>query len=150
MAVGIITALNPLAQFQKAQDAKRKGDLSQIQKALETYYQDIGQYPASTPDYKIKKLDSPDGVEWGTSWAPYMSVLPKDPNQDKTYMYFSGNVPPIQAYYLFAKLDRGSKDPQVCQRMPGVFECQFAKLAELKCGGTAICDYGVSSPNTSP
>ena len=67
MATGIILAINPLVQLQKAQDAKRKSELSQIQKALETYYQDNGKYPPVTSDYKIKGLDN-NAVVWGSSW----------------------------------------------------------------------------------
>ena len=36
----VIAVINPLEQFNKAQDAKRKADLAQIQRALEVYYQD--------------------------------------------------------------------------------------------------------------
>lgn len=152
MAVGIITFLDPVAQFQKANDAKRKSDLNQIQKALETYYQDMGKYPdtdrTDKTNYKIKGLDG-NAVEWGTSWLPYMSVLPKDPASTKHYEYFSLLG---QTYFIFASLDRGGKDPQACQRLPGVFECRNADLLNPKryCGGSTICDYGVSSPNTRP
>lgn len=148
MAVGIITALNPLAQFQKAQDAKRKGDISQIQKALETYYQDIGKYPPSASDYKIKDLNG-NPVPWGSAWQPYMSILPKDPLSTKNYVYYSSLAG--QTYYLYASLDRGTNDPQACM---GGF-CQSLSsngISYSACGelNGDICDYGVSSPNASP
>lgn len=151
MAVGIITALNPLAQFQKAQDAKRKGDLSQIQKAVETYYQDNGRYPASSAValiYRIKRLDGTT-ADWGQEFQPYMSILPKDPLSTKNYVYYSSLAG--QTYYLYASLDRGTNDPQACM---GGF-CQSLSsngISYSACGelNGDICDYGVSSPNASP
>jgi len=52
LATFVLTALNPMAQFEKAQDVKRKSDLAQIARALEVYYQDNGKYTASN-SYKI-------------------------------------------------------------------------------------------------
>ena len=144
MATGIIVAVNPLSQIQKAQDSKRKSDLSQIQKALETYYQDIGKYPPATSDYKIKGLDN-NAVMWGSSWQPYMSVLPKDPTASKSYIYRSPNLDG-QTHYLFASLDRGGNDPQACFSDGG--KCSNAP-SDTGCG-TGVCNYGVSSPNVSP
>src|ERR1035437_3562444 len=96
MAVAAMAALNPFAQFQKANDAKRKADLSQIQKALETYYQDYGQYPAYVLDsgyYYLNPVVTPPATtaekKWGTSWQPYMNVLPIDPTSSKSYVYYS-------------------------------------------------------------
>src|SRR5258708_13026190 len=55
LLVAAILILNPVAQFQKANDAKRKSDLTQIQKALETYFNDYEKYPPNPtpPSYKI-------------------------------------------------------------------------------------------------
>lgn len=156
MAIGIIVAVNPLTQIQKARDASRKSDLSQIQKALETYYNDFEQYPAvdtSTSNYRIigVKADGSTGpLDWGyIGWA-YMGTLPKDPSSSKNYVYYSPSCPPTcpagQSYYIYASLDRGTSDSQacnggaVCGNVPG----------GASCGTGAICNYGVSSPNVSP
>jgi len=147
MAVGLVIALNPLTQIQKAQDAKRKGDISQIQKALETYYQDNGVYPltASALDYRIKGLDG-NPVSWGSAWQPYMSILPRDPNSPaKNYVYnASANG---QTYYIYASLDRGINDPQICHSDGTA--CSSLP-AGVSCGTGTICNYGASSPNVSP
>lgn len=152
LAVGSIVALNPLEQFKKANDSRRKADLSQIQKAVETYYQDNGSYPSSSsvvlPLYRITTRSDvgTTTVEWGTSWSPYMNLLPKDPSASKNYVYYSAG----QSYYLYASLDRGSLDPQSCQGMING-ECQSigANIGSAKsCGGP--CNFGVSSPNVSP
>lgn len=138
----LVTVLNPFEQFKKASDSQRKSDLAQIQRALEAYYQDFGQYPTSSNN-KISYNSST--LEWGSAWAPYIDILPKDLNQSKTYIYISGSNG--QSYFLYSSLDRGGRDPQACNasgtacsNVPG----------GVTCGGSNICNYGVSSPNVSP
>ncbi len=140
MSVALLATLNPLSQIQKANDSKRKSDLAQIQRALETYYQDNDGYPLSTSGYQIPSH------AWGTSWNPYMNLLPKDPNASYKYAYYSSDG---QSYYLYASLDRGSKDPQACESLNANLECSAKPFATVKaCGGA--CNYGVTSPNKSP
>jgi len=140
LAAGVITLVNPVAQFQKARDAGRKNDLSQIKRALEAYYQDIGKYPpttstASLPNYSIIGLDG-NPVSWGNSWTPYMSILPKDPSSpSKNYVYNAGADG--QSYYLYASLDREANN---LSNLP----------ANASCGAGYVCNYGVSSPNVNP
>ncbi len=144
LSIFVLSTLDPISQFQKANDGRRKSDLSQVQKALETYYQDNGRYPdnPAAGDYRIKDL-SGNAVDWGQDWSPYMIPLPKDPNSSKNYVYYAGSDG--QSYYIYASLDRGAKDPQacnngaVCANVPAVASC-----------GNSVCNYGVSSPNVSP
>ena len=150
LSVGAIVAINPLAQFQKANDSRRKADFSQIQKALETYYQDNGSYPLSSvtsPLYEITVPGetTPTTIDWGKQWQPYMNLVPKDPITSKHYVYYSTG----QSYYLYASLDRGSLDPQSCQNLNGNEECQNVPAANL-CGIGIKCNYGATSPNVSP
>lgn len=148
LASGLIAILNPFAQFQKTQDAKRKSDLSQVQKSLEVYYQDNGRYPdnPSAADYRIKGLDG-DPVSWGQSWQPYINILPKDPNASKRYVYVATSNG--QGYYLYASLDREGKDPQACNSSGT--DCTNVP-APKSCGysNDYNCNYGISSPNLSP
>ena len=137
LAGGIIAIVNPADQFKRARDANRKADLSQIQKSLEVYYQDREAYPLSSADYKI------EGLDWGSSWLPYMGNLPKDPVSSKNYVYFSTG----KSYYLYASLDKGVDDPQAC--FPDGSKCNNAPDG-ASCGSGAVCNYGVSSPNVSP
>ena len=146
MATGLIVALNPLAQIQKAQDTRRKSDLSQIQKALETYYQDNGRYPVAK-NLKLIRLDG-STADWGSSWQPYMSILPKDPGSpSKNYVYFSSSIDG-QTYYIYASLDRGGNDPQACFSTGAACSSAVSSGIGTACGGN--CNYGVSSPNVSP
>ncbi|MDP2638085.1 MAG: prepilin-type N-terminal cleavage/methylation domain-containing protein [Candidatus Levybacteria bacterium] len=139
LAGGIITFLDPAGQIAKARDAQRKADLSQIQKALELYYQDVRKYPDNTTDYKIKTIDADDPIkDWGDSWLPYMGTLPQDPHYpSRNYVYnTSGNG---QSYYIYASLE---KDSIILENLPSDASCGS--------GSGVICNYGISSPNVSP
>ncbi|OGH09981.1 MAG: hypothetical protein A2152_03445 [Candidatus Levybacteria bacterium RBG_16_35_6] len=139
----VMTSINPMAQFQKANDGRIKSDLAQLQRVLESYYEDVGRYPAS-PDYEIQTIADPStGNAWGDPWSPYMDFLPKSPGYpNRTYVYYS---PDGQTYYLYANLERGTIDPKACN---GGNRCDNAP-ADANCGGTG-CNYGVSSPNVNP
>jgi len=143
LATVILITVNPVAQLQKANDARRKSDLEQLQRALELYYQDFGSYPKSSAGYLI--INNGTNLTWGSSWSPYMTVLPKDPGSN-TYVYYSpaGN----QAYYIYASLDRGANDPQVCNNGNACQSLSSNGIPNTQCVGT--CNYGVSSPNVSP
>lgn len=138
--VGVFVLLDPLDRMKMANDQKRKEDITAIQNALEQYYQEIGNYPSSSPDYQIKTIDANDPVkEWGSSWQPYFEVLPNDPKSPKkTYVYIAGST--LQAFYLYASLETGDKNPK-----PGL---RGNSVPDNACGG--ICNYGVSSANVSP
>lgn len=142
LIVGALTVLDPSAQFQKASDAKRKGDLSQIQKALETYFQDNNKYPPSSQDFKIVKLNGAT-ADWGSSFTPYMSLLPKDPKPQRNYVYYSAS--PWQSYYLYASLER-SNDPQLCNAGNPCTNLPSG----ASCGANITCNFGASSSNVSP
>src|SRR3989344_9025611 len=135
LAGGITSIVNPVAQFQKARDAQRKTDFSQIQKAFETFYQDNGKYP-NAENNKIKGLNG-NAVDWGAEWLPYMGALPKDPSSSKNYVYNSTSNG--QTYCIYASLDR-----EVAITSPGI--C-FPSGATCGAGAGVVCNYGVSSPN---
>jgi type II secretion system protein G len=163
MATAAIAVLDPFAQFQKANDAKRKTDLSQIQKALEVYYQDYGEYPdtylQSTNGTKLYPIVTPGAPPvraqktGGSSWQPYMNVIPSDPVSTKHYVYYTPPLPSSdnrQSYYLYASLDRGTKDPQACSGVNGA--CSEPELSTINmqtaCGG--VCNFGLTSPDKTP
>ncbi|OGH39338.1 MAG: hypothetical protein A3B44_02140 [Candidatus Levybacteria bacterium RIFCSPLOWO2_01_FULL_38_21] len=155
MAVGLMFLLDPLGQIAKANDAKRKSDLEQLQRTLETYYNDNGQYPphsvAPDPLYRIKP---PTGyTEWGSVWTAYNTTLPKDPTPStRNYVYFAGSNG--QSYFLYANLEK-SGDPQLCSNLDVNGECPSISTNSItakSCGPSPgqPCNYGVSSPNVSP
>lgn len=148
-ASSVLAVMNPFEQLKKTNDTKRKDDLSQVQKSLDLYYQDNDRYPPSSADFKI--FDNGQALSWGSSWQPYMSKLPFDPRPANSYIYYSPQDSNGQTYYLYASLERGSKDPQTCNKGDS---CSSLKQslpgfpAENACGN--ICNYGVSSANVSP
>jgi type II secretory pathway pseudopilin PulG len=155
MAVALVNVLNPVAQIQKARDARRKGDLSQIQKALETYYNDFGRYPAadtSLSNYRIigAKTDGTTGaLDWGYTGWQYMNTLPKDPSSpSRNYIYYSSTDG--QSFYLYASLERGANDSQACNSSGSACSNVPSGSVTASCGTGAPCNYGISSPNVSP
>ena len=145
--MGVVSAmalvlLNPVEQLRKTRDASRKGDLVQVQKALEAYYSDVGSYPTNTVSYTIFDANTGNPVSWGTSWSPYMNILPRDPSTSSRYVYVSSG----QSYFLYANLERDSRDPQTCGGNGS--PCPNAPVNQ--CGGGAECNYGVTSPNATP
>lgn len=84
---------------QKARDTKRLADVKQIQNAVELYFSEIGNYPASATWAAL-----------GTDVGPYISTMPIDPNNDgdEYYAYMvneSGNE-----YYVGALLEDTAHD----------------------------------------
>lgn len=162
LAVFALAALNPLEQFQKARDGQRKSDLAQLQRVLEQYYQDHGQYPKSSGAYAITDFNG-DSVAWGGSsgWPPYMNLVPQDPDMYRTYAYYAPGANP-QKYQLYASLERGPLDPQTCMAAvtncinnpTSITYCTCPNVpAGADCGNRSKqypCNYGVSSPNTTP
>lgn len=150
---------DPLDKLAAEKDAIRKADLGELQTALAKYYEDFGRYPAHSeeePAYRIVRSDKTI-ADWGKLWAPYISVIPSDPNESKQYVYISRSNG--QQYYLYATLDRGGKDLAACKaslsdcaREPQSGACQCSQVPiGVSCGrARQICNYGVTSGNTSP
>jgi type II secretion system protein G len=116
----------------KARDTRRKADARQFQTALELYYNDNNQYPASggatAPNGGWSNSNDSSWATLQTALAPYMSKLPTDPKQsgsgwpgdgaNYSYGYFSlGYGCPQQWYMLVYNLEiNGGPDPgsQAC------------------------------------
>jgi prepilin-type N-terminal cleavage/methylation domain-containing protein len=128
--LGILATVG-LGSFQSSQmkgrDAQRKSDLSQIQKALEMYYNDKGGYPLSIPEAGIEWKDL--SVSDGTL---YMKSVPGDP-RGGSYCYESDGT----YYKIYAKLEN-TKDSKVITPSSSV------------CTAVNGYNYGVSSSNTTP
>lgn len=146
----VLLVIDPFSQFKKSLDTSRKSDLAQVQRALEQYYQDYSKYPANNASYQMIVMSggSPTPLVWGSSWAPYMDKLPKEPSSAKRYIYVSSSDQ--QSYWIYASLDRGGKDPQACNTN-GVSCPNVPNSGAVTCGNSSdYCNYGVSSPNQSP
>ncbi|MFA6533011.1 MAG: prepilin-type N-terminal cleavage/methylation domain-containing protein [Patescibacteria group bacterium] len=143
MILGILAALitgNFFTSLKKGRDAKRKGDLEQIQRALEMYYEDKRTYPlALTFGGKLCET-----VACGASEKVYMQKVPNDPISGKDYEYLSTTG---TDYKLFACLENN------LQLLP--YESTGSTLTCGNCRNTADtadveCILGISSSNISP
>lgn len=139
LAGALLIVINPVEQLKKGRDAQRKHDLSQVQKALEVYFNDKGRYPANGE------------IVWGSTWPGYMEVTPKDPVQGQSYGY--DVLDNGASYRLFAKLER-CWDAQI---MPGVTNCETAPYnysvvsSNLQVGGEGgIAPLPTASPTPTP
>ncbi len=155
MAAGLFYLIDPLGQIQKANDAKRKSDLEQLQRTIEVYYNDNGKYPPSsgntviapcTGTYRINPYPSTGCQEWGSIWSQYNTTLPKDPTSaTRNYVYYA--TADGQSYWIYASLEK-SGDPQLCSGGAACTNVTGNLISATACGST--CNFGVSSPNTSP
>lgn len=148
-----IRILKPFDAVKMQRDRERKADLQTIQEALRVFYVGNGYYPASSldiPTYRIIDLGN-NVSDWGKSFNPYLSRLPKDPLSYRRYVYYSpGNTEQErQSYYLYAALE-SDQDKDSCNKgnaCKGLTGENGAPSAD-SCG--AVCNYGVSSPNVTP
>jgi prepilin-type N-terminal cleavage/methylation domain-containing protein len=107
LATSVLTAINPLGQFQKGRNSTRRTDLKQLQEAIERYRVAIGRYP-QTPG---SGWCGDPGSFWPNCGADYIpglvaageiKNLPQDPKvgeivrcssaQHTTYLYRSNGT----------------------------------------------------------
>jgi len=136
MAILGLLATVGLGSFRSAQikgrDAQRKHDLGQLQRGLEAYYNDKGEYPLTG---ELPALGSwQDVLPGGGTGTLYMKEIPTDPTAYK-YFYESDKT----SYKIFAHLEN-EKDKDI-------LDC--TSVTDEKCNesGTVGCNYGVSSAN---
>src|SRR3990167_8847632 len=100
-------------QLGRSRDARRKADLERIKVAFEDYYNDRGCYPPPTVLNDC----------WGTSFRPYLSMIPCDPVTRIPYYYVPVGEDGCDGYRVYAGLE-DNQDPII---------------AELSCSGPAGC-----------
>lgn len=141
-----------VASQQKSRDARRKSDLAQIAIAIETYFNDKGEYPLSDQSFKLVTDGCTGGgaqqetiqCDWGSplvdsKGTTYMVKLPEDPQSSFAYHYYSDGT----YFQIYARLEN-TEDPSIekINGNPSVY-------SGVVCG-SSICNYGVSSPNATP
>jgi type II secretion system protein G len=145
--IGILTSIG-LVSFNssqmKSRDAKRKANLQQIASALELYYNDKNQYPVGDSEGRVMGCGAGATAvcTWGTTpfsntttGTIYMTKIPTDPSS-YNYYYRASRVSGIYTkYQIYAHLEN-SQDKSII-------------TTTLSCG-TATCNYGISSGNTTP
>ncbi|MBU1127348.1 type II secretion system GspH family protein [Patescibacteria group bacterium] len=131
--IGILASIG-LVSFRssqaKARDAQRKSDLSQMQRALEAYFNDKGEYPEvdSLPLAGDEWIDT--DVDDGTL---YMKSFPADP-KSYTYLYERPTTTSYEIYAYLENLSDGS-----------ITACVVDSGKD--CSAPGDCNYGVASGN---
>ncbi len=158
--LAVISIPNFVVSLRRARDQTRKDDLGSLVYALDSYYEDFGEFPPAAPGGRIMACKKPGDkavknekgkfvvnitpCDWGKdsladlseeSGKVYMKILPRDPQFDKgvTYIYFSNKA----RYQIYASLEvenQPENDPKVVAR-------------KISCG-TRICNLGRSFEQT--
>jgi len=118
MIIGVLAAVL-LVNFQAARtrsrDAARKADLRQIKSALQIYYNDYQQFPASSLAGEIDGCGASgtSTCAWGGSFTAggtqYMNSIPVDPINSGTYV-FTYEQTSVDSYTLTAILENASDE----------------------------------------
>lgn len=139
--LGFLLIGNYMSSIKKGRDAKRKNDLSQLQKAFEMYYADFNHYPEFTSDAELfgkKFCDTyPDVISCSKI---YMVKTPADPTNAFSYHYATDGTATPQSYYLFSAIENDQDQSQ------GV---NIKGYAGVSCGTGILCRYYVSSTDQS-
>lgn len=146
--IGILATIG-IASFSssqmKSRDTQRKANLKQIANALEIYYNDKGQYPAGNAGQMMGcGAGAILACSWGssttfsntTTGTVYMARLPTDPSSNSYYYRPIADPTGLNTkYQLYARIEN-TQDKNII-------------TTDVSCG-TALCNYGVSSGNTTP
>jgi prepilin-type N-terminal cleavage/methylation domain-containing protein len=135
---------NFFTSLKKGRDARRKADLSQIQKSLELFYEDRRVYPTQAPgDGFVFKSEFADQ----TTGKVYMKKVSSDPAGVYEYKYETDSDGTY--YKLFACLE---SDQQILPYLsnPTNYTCNIQCFGPDKSPTTQGCVWGVTSTNTTP
>lgn len=137
---------------EKARDSKRKNDIESLAKALEVYYNDHGQYPASVNgNMSVSDCgatgDNPcnfGGEFKDDNDTLYMAKVPEESSTSRRYYYYSDGQ--YQAYALYSRLEN-----ELDKDIPKNATDGNQFYDGTNCGaGFSGCNYAVSSTNIAP
>lgn len=148
--LGVLSVLiggNFITSLKKGRDTQRKADLSNIQKALEMYYEDKKIFPTITITFGSKLCET---ASCASGEKVYMQKVPNDPISSKTYeIAIPANGSSYKLYACFENTQQIL--PYAAALTPG-----FAATCTTSCFNNTTppsaikCIYGISSSNTSP
>ncbi len=144
--LGVLAAMisgNFITSLKKGRDARRKGDLEQISRALEMYYEDQKLYPTPIPGNTLPSQIKIDLN--GSKKKIYMEIVPTDPSTGSSYSYISNGT----TYQLYACLENNQ------QILPYITSSSMTCTTQCyqpdgKTLTTTGCIWGIASPNTTP
>lgn len=148
MILGVLAALitgSFFTSLKKGRDAKRKGDLEQIQRALEMYYEDKKTYPTFIFPFGNKLCET---GACGVNEKVYMQKVPDDPISGKDYEY----IPAVDGsnYSIYACMENNLQIlPYNSLAGSPTITCT-TQCDKQDLTGKITCYWGVSSSNISP
>lgn len=143
MILGVLAALitgNFFTSLKKGRDTKRKGDLEQIQRALELYYEDKKTYPPA--------LTFGSALSDPVSGQIYMQKVPNDPISGKSYEY----IPAADgtSYSIYSCMENNLQVlPYNSLTGSPTITCT-TQCDKQDLTGKITCYWGASSSNISP
>lgn len=152
--IGILAAIgiSSFATTQvKARDARRKGDLSSLTKALEAYNTDHGSYPLSSAGEIVCNADTSATCAWGSEFVDekgtvYMAQLPEDPKAFE-YQYVAESTGSWFAVLARLENEQDQSWPDASGQR-GVYTLA-PDLTATSCGGSG-CGFVVTAPGATP
>lgn len=114
----LISVLDPLAQFRKSRDSRRKSDMREMKTSLMLYRNTCDTYPANNASNQIVGCGATCGAgacAWGSQWSVngniIMKTLPKDPSNTGSYTYkYSSNGGGGSEFCLWTTLENRFDD----------------------------------------
>jgi type II secretion system protein G len=144
--LGVLAALisgNFISSLKKGRDAQRKQDLHQVQTSIELFYEDKHVYPDSISFGGELCENEPCQADD----KKYMVKIPSDPLNTNNQGYAYCVSAQKDSYQLYAKLEN-TIDNQIMTVNPAG-NCTASSCASGVVGSPS-CNYGISSPNTTP
>ncbi len=124
---------------QRGRDAQRKADIQQIRSALELYRADMGAYPIIVGGWAYSTA--------GDSWIPgltpqYMQKVPKDPVNNATQPWLSGNY--SYAYFSagLCTVASGGKYYALAIRLENTSDQTTGNTVNYGGSGDSACNIG--------
>ncbi len=143
LLAALFLVFNPKTQIDKANDGKRRTELSSLKKVLEDWYNDKNCYPMPSQICYDAAVQRPDGSSvchicgnqtTSPSFTPYLSRLPCDPRQPvNRYLYQIDDLTCPSYYRVYTFL---TADPKEYCATDDPIETAY--------------NWGVSSSNTQP
>ena len=149
--LGVLAALisgNFITSLKKGRDARRKGDLEQIQRALEMRYEDKKNYPDFALSYGNKLCETQSAATCGTEKV-YMQKIPNDPINGRNYEYQYDDT--AKGYRLYACLENNLQIlPYSSLTGTQTISCSTTCSNNETPPVSKPCFWGISSSNVSP
>lgn len=118
IAAGLMVLINPMQQFAKSHDAKRKLELDTLRKAFEDYYNDRGCYPKPEEVCYDQPQNVCDTLKTTTSRVCHICGLESTPTEFSKFSPYLNSLPCDPQHpskdYLYQVEIKCDRDPDVC------------------------------------